>query len=269
MRILVIRGENLASLEGGFEVDFAAGPLERAGLFAITGPTGAGKTTLLDALCLALFGTTPRVNGIAGRGHEVGRGDDAQRITNKDPRSILRRGAGSGFAEVEFAGADGRRYTARWTVRRARNKPDGRLQAVEHVLRDEEGNAFGRTLTEVQEEIRARVGLDYEQFCRSVLLAQGEFAAFLRADEKKRAELLEAVTGTGIYREISIKAHERFAAAKQALADLQREHDAQPVLGQEELAALRQELAEREGALVAAKEAAAAAEAARRWSAWP
>ena len=265
MRILAIRGENLASLEGGFEVDFAAGPLERAGLFAITGPTGAGKTTLLDALCLALFGTTPRVHAVAGRGHEVGRSDEAQRITNKDPRAILRRGTGSGFAEVDFVGGDGRRYTARWTVRRARNRPDGRFQPPEHMLRDEEGNAIGRTLTEVQEAIRARVGLDYEQFCRSVLLAQGEFAAFLRADEKKRAELLEAVTGTGIYREISIKAHERFGAAKQALADLQREHDAQPVLSQEALEALRGELAEREQALAAAKEAVAAAEGAVRW----
>src|SRR5690606_1025631 len=112
---------------------------------------------------------------------------------------------------------DGKRYAARWTVRRARSRPDGKLQNAERTLRDDEGVAIGRTLGEVQQAIDERVGLDYEQFCRSVLLAQGDFAAFLRADEKMRAELLEAVTGTGIYRELSIKAHERFAAAKQAL----------------------------------------------------
>lgn len=266
MRILAIRGENLASLEGTFAVDFTAEPLDRAGLFAITGPTGAGKTTLLDALCLALFATTPRVKGAEGRrGHEVGRSDDPNRILNRDPRGILRRGTGQGFAEVEFVGTDSNRYVARWSVRRARGRADGKLQDYDHELRDAEGTAIGRTRTEVASEITRRVGLDYDQFCRSVLLAQGEFAAFLRADEKKRAELLEAVTGTGIYRELSIKAHERFALAKQQLADLRREHQAQPVLDAEARAALEAELREREAAYAAAREAREQAAGAVRW----
>ncbi len=145
MRILAIRGENLASLEGTFAVDFTAEPLDRAGLFAITGPTGAGKTTLLDALCLALFATTPRVKGAEGRrGHEVGRSDDPNRILNRDPRGILRRGTGQGFAEVEFVGTDSNRYVARWSVRRARGRADGKLQDYDHELRDAEGTALGR-----------------------------------------------------------------------------------------------------------------------------
>ncbi|WP_373047782.1 AAA family ATPase [Vulgatibacter sp.] len=265
MKILAIRGENLASLEGAFAVDFTAAPLDRAGLFAITGPTGAGKTTLLDALCLALFGTTPRIASVTGRGHEVGRAEDGQRIQNTDARSILRRGAGAGHAEVEFVGRDGSRYRARWTARRARGRADGNLQTVNHELWDSEGTAIGRVLTEVRAEIRNRVGLDYEQFCRSVLLAQGEFAAFLRADEKKRAELLEAVTGTAIYRELSVKAHERFAAAKQALAALRIEHGALPVLDAEARAALEAELREREVAFGAARAALEAAGEAVRW----
>jgi len=265
VKILAIRGENLASLEGAFAVDFTCEPLDRAGLFAITGPTGAGKSTLLDALCLALFGTTPRVNAVQGRGHEVGRADDGQRISNRDPRWILRRGAGKGFAEVAFVGFDGKRYVARWTVRRARNRPDGKLQNPEHELFDDAGVAIGRGLKEVQAEIARRVGLDYEQFCRSVLLAQGEFAAFLRADEKKRAELLEAVTGTGIYRELSVQAHKRFAAAKQALADLQRDLQALPVLPDDARSALEAEVAQLEAAYADAKRAREVAAEAVRW----
>ena len=62
MKILAIRGRNLASLEGDFEIDFTVEPLLSAGIFAISGPTGAGKSTLLDTMCLALFARTPRTD---------------------------------------------------------------------------------------------------------------------------------------------------------------------------------------------------------------
>ena len=98
-------------------------------MFAICGPTGAGKSTLLDAMCLALFDTAPRLDG-RGRGR-VGRGGARTTPTGSprsDPRSLLRKGSGQGFAEVDFEGIDGRRYRARWEVRRARGRADGKLQ---------------------------------------------------------------------------------------------------------------------------------------------
>ena len=126
MKILAIRLKNLASLAGEQVIDFTAEPLASAGLFAITGPTGAGKSTILDALCLALFGSTPRLDG-ASLLSKVPDGSDE--IGSGDERNLLRRGCGSGYAEVDFVGIDGHRYRARWEVKRAREKVDGRLQA--------------------------------------------------------------------------------------------------------------------------------------------
>lgn len=137
MRILAIRGHNLASLADPFEVDLEAEPIRSAGIFAVTGPTGAGKSTLLDALCLALFDTLPRMD-TAERGATVGRvdGNTAQQAKYDDVRGILRHGAGSGYAEVDFVGQDGRRYRSRWEVNRTRGKASGRLQPQQITFTD-------------------------------------------------------------------------------------------------------------------------------------
>jgi DNA repair protein SbcC/Rad50 len=220
MKILAIRGQNLASLARTFEVDLVHGPLGGTGLFAITGPVGAGKSTLLDALCLPLFDQTPRLRGRGGP--LVGDGDDQDDwLRANDPRSLLRRDAAEGFAEVDFRGRDGRRYRARWSVRRARRRADGRVQEQELSLRDLDRDsvvAAGRR-SEVLAAIERLLGLDFDQFCRSVLLAQGEFAAFLKAPANDRARLLETLTGADIYRRLSRAAHER---AREAMAELDR-----------------------------------------------
>ena len=108
MKILAIRGRNLASLEGDFELDFTAEPLKSAGIFAITGSTGAGKSTLLDALCLALFDTTPRLSSVTSNANIQDNKNDS--ITLKDSRNILRRGAVNGMAEVDFVALGGEHY---------------------------------------------------------------------------------------------------------------------------------------------------------------
>ena len=118
MKILAIRGKNLASLSDEFVVNFQSEPLASAGLYAITGPTGSGKSTLLDALCLALYERTPRLMKATTRGESIPDvGDNT--VTPSDPRTILRRGAGEGFAEVDFLGSDGVGYRSRWSARRA------------------------------------------------------------------------------------------------------------------------------------------------------
>jgi len=123
MRILAIHGRNLASPAGDFEVDFRQGTLAEAGIFAITGPTGAGKSTLLDAMSLALFDTIPRLEAAPPSGQLTG-----DELNPRDPRLILRHGAGEGFTELDFVGRDGRAYRSRWTVRRARERAEGKLQ---------------------------------------------------------------------------------------------------------------------------------------------
>jgi len=214
MKILAIRLKNLASLAGPFEIDFTAEPLASAGLFAITGPTGAGKSTLLDALCLALFGTVPRLNNVQASAKAP---DVDGEINTGDPRTLLRRGTGDGFAEVDFVGIDGRRYRARWEANRARDKAAGRLQASRQSLRDiDEDQLLASQKTEFKSRIEAVLGLNFEQFTRAVLLAQSEFSAFLKADDNDRSELLEKLTDTALYTRLGRKAFDRTKEAREA-----------------------------------------------------
>ena len=219
MRILAIRGSNIASLAGPFNVELDQEPLRGSGLFVITGPTGAGKSSLLDALCLALFDTTPRLRETTRV--YVGGADEPsdQRLTGSDARLMLSRRAPRGHAEVDFEGIDGRRYRATWEVRRAHDRVDGRLQKPEMRLLDlETGRLIGDSRTEVKDAVAERLGVGFDQFRRSALLAQGDFAAFLSASQGERSELLERMTGTEIYGEISMAAHRRFVAERDEVA---------------------------------------------------
>ena len=219
MKILAIRLKNLASLAGPFELDFTAEPLASAGLFAITGPTGAGKSTLLDALCLALFGAVPRLNN-TGRDAKVPDADGE--IATGDPRTLLRRGTGEGFAEVDFVGIDGRRYRARWEANRAREKATGKLQASRQSLRDlDSDQLLASQKGDYKVQLEARLGLNFEQFTRAVMLAQSEFSAFLKADDNERSELLEKLTDTALYTRLGKRAFDKAKEAKDAHKQLQ------------------------------------------------
>ncbi|MGK5036808.1 AAA family ATPase [Janthinobacterium sp. LB3P118] len=220
MKILKISGKNLASLAGEFEVDFQQEPLASAGLFAISGPTGAGKSTLLDALCLALYDATPRLLKVLGRGSalpDVGK----ETVNAQDTRTLLRRGTPDGYAQVDFVGNDGACYRARWSVRRSRTRAEGALQATAMSLHQLPAlQPIGGTKTEVKEEIEKRIGLSFDQFTRAVLLAQNEFSTFLKTEDNERGELLETLTGSSIYTDISMRAFERAKKEKQALERL-------------------------------------------------
>ena len=208
MKILAIRGKNLASLEGEFDIDFTVDPLKSVGIFVITGQTGAGKSTVLDALCLALFDNAPRLNKAESSVNVYDVEDKT--ITQKDSRNILRRGASEGYAEVDFIALNGDKYRSRWMVRRARGKVDGALQATSIKLdnlttKDEEQGTKSNLLNRIVELI----GLTFDQFTRAVLLAQGDFANFLKAKSSEKAELLEKLTGTEIYSKISVSIYQK------------------------------------------------------------
>jgi exonuclease SbcC len=223
MKILAIRFKNLASLEDTNEIDFTKEPLSKAGIFAITGPTGAGKSTLLDALCLALYARTPRYLQAKETGIEI-QDQAGNKISQGDVRGILRDGTAEGFAEVEFAGVDGNNYKAKWSVKRARNKIDGNLQAdTVELLNLTTNGTFPGKKTETLREIERVVGLNFEQFTRSVLLAQGDFTAFLKADKAAKASLLEKLTGTNIYSEISVGIYNKFKEADTELRNLKQQ----------------------------------------------
>lgn len=217
MRVLRIRGTNLASLPA-FELDLAAPPLSQTRIFAITGPTGAGKSTLLDALCLALYDRVPRLQSARAAATEDG-------LAASDPRTLMRRGTGEASAEVDFVGRDDQIYRARWEVWRARRAPDGRVQDQRVSLFRLDGEELvdlsAGKKTATLPLIADKVGLGFEELRRAVLLAQGDFAAFLAARPDERAALLERMTGTELYAAVSKAAFERAKAARDALEKLE------------------------------------------------
>ena len=224
MRILGIRFQNLNSLLGEWEIDFTDPAYTSDGIFAIIGPTGAGKSTLLDAMCLALYGQTPRLGSITASSNE-----------------IMSRQSGECFAEITFSTQQGR-YRAFWAQHRARKKPDGKLQAARHEVVDaESGKIIDSKLSTVGSRIVELTGMDFARFTQSMLMAQGGFTAFLRATPDDRAPILEKITGTAIYGDISLAVHERLSEKKQQLALLLAEQQGTQLLTEEQETGLQNE----------------------------
>jgi len=222
MRILNIRFRNLNSLAGEWEIDLSHEEYRSSGLFAITGPTGAGKSTILDAICLALYGSTPRLGRIS-----------------KSSNEIMSRRTSDCMAEVCFE-AGGGIYRSCWKQHRAHRKPDGELQQPRHEL-FKDGISQAVKLTDVSKEVEKVTGLTFERFLQSTMLAQGRFAAFLLADSAERAPLLEQITRTEIYSDISKHIFQRCKAEQEELAQLDSALGSYIVLSDEEELSLRQE----------------------------
>lgn len=201
MKILSVRFKNINSLRGEHFIDFTAPDYCENGLFLISGDTGSGKTSILDAICLGLYGKTPRFEDISG--------------TNNP---LMSKGTGEISSEVTFS-EKGKTYVSRFEQKRARGKADGKLQAMAVYLYsvDEGGVAQNRKIDEWRNAVNEITGLSYEKFTRAVLLSQGRFAEFLTLKADKRAEMLEDITDTRIYSRISSRVFERMAEEKNKL----------------------------------------------------
>lgn len=229
MKICKLKLKNLNSFRDPVEIDFENPPLDDASLVAITGPTGAGKTTLLDAICVALYGRTPRLSGTG----------------SQNPSHLISHGEKESFAEVLFM-ANSTRYLATWSIRQ-KGPPkvqlfyadDGKLISDKLSTR---GKSLGSSQNTVSEEVEAILGLDFDAFRRSVMLAQGEFAAFLKANNEERRTILEATAGISIYDVLKQVLNEKVSEIEAANAEVYDKLNKIPEASREQLIGAEAEL---------------------------
>lgn len=239
MKLQKLTIHNIASIEDAV-IDFEAQPLADSEVFLITGKTGAGKSTILDAICLALYADTPRLKGTLMEGKAA---DFDSTIGVDDPRQLMRRNTGEAFVSLTFAGSNGTHYEATWRVKRAHNKPTKKLQGKTWSLKDIDKDYTYTKDTEIKSEIRGAVGLDFNQFCRTTLLAQGEFTRFLNSKDEEKAAILEKITGVDIYTKVGKKIFEVTGQKKLTWSDAQQKVAGTRTMTEEEIGAKKDEIA--------------------------
>lgn len=244
MRILSLEFENLNSLKGSWTIDFTHPDYAKNhDIFVIYGPTGAGKTTLLDAVTLALYGRTPRLEAINN---------------GESGNELMTRGTGFCWAKVVYSCKKGI-FSSEFQQNRANGKTTGKLQKASYKITKLTNDSFAQadsnsltnerklvnnaeevissgTASNLEKETQKIIQLDYKQFCRSIMLAQGEFSAFLESDARERAAILEKLTGTERYRAIGKKIAETFSEVKRLFHDkkLRKEEIEKQILSEED-----------------------------------
>jgi len=226
MKILNLRFKNLNSLYGEWLIDFTDPEYTSQGIFALTGPTGSGKSTILDAICLALYGATPRLGKIT-----------------KSSNEIMSRQTGECFSEVLFESQEGL-FRCNFNQHRSQKKAGGNLQSPHHEIAEAsgKGRVIESQIRKVATAVEEKTGMDFERFTRSILLAQGGFDTFLKADIEQKSKILEQITGTEIYTKISARVHVRLREEREKLTLLQTECGAIRILDPEEESSITNQL---------------------------
>ncbi len=261
MNILKLTIHNIASIENAV-IDFEKGPLADDTRFLICGPLGSGKTTILDAICLALYNTTPRLENAANESYTDMRDDfrtakEDGSVNINDPRMLMRRGSVRAFVELVFTDRNDNVLTAQWSCSKARGMADGKIQDVRWTLCDAHGNEISSKKSETEKEISSRIGLTFGQFSRTTMLAQGEFTRFLKARDSEKSDILEKLTGTEIYSHISISIQKTMTVKREIHARKEAEMSGIVLMPDEMLAEAEARIAENTGiqAELAAQEA--------------
>lgn len=225
MKILSVMLENLNSLQGKWAIDFTTPAFIENGLFAITGPTGAGKSTILDAICLALYHQTPRLKAIT-----------------KSNCDIMTKNTGQCSAQVQFA-TDNKVYLATWSIRRARGKATGEVQnAIVSLTCLSDNQELATKTSDKIKLVEQITKLSYERFTKSMLLSQGQFSAFLNANDNDRSELLEQLTGTEIYSKISKRVYDEHKLIRDKITLKDTERNAKDLLSEENKTSLNTQI---------------------------
>jgi len=226
MKIIALQFRNINNLKGDHSISFEQMPLSTASIFAIVGPTGSGKSTILDVITLALFNRIPRFSKAISKNE----------ITKE--ASILTHHTKEALASIEYE-IKGQRYKSVWNIQSNRN---GKLKDYEMTFYNPDGSVEDLKKSEVPSKNEEIIGLKYDQFVKAILLSQGEFAKFLKADKNERGSLLENLTGTSVYRKIGLKTYEKYKGIKE---DLEKEKDLlgeNSVLAKEARTLLQEEL---------------------------
>ncbi len=230
MKIFKVSFKNINNLKGDNSINFDEEPLSSAGIFAITGPTGAGKSTILDVVTLALFNKIPRFKGSISKNAIEGLG------------SVITHHTTEAYARIEYE-IRGQRYTSEWITK---NTKAGKFVDYEMFIYDVSGKPLDLKKSEVPGRNEEIIGLKYSQFVKSIILSQGQFAKFLKADKDERGQLLENLTGSSIYRKIGIATYDKWKDIKLSVTMEKDRLENISCLSEEDRAKLKLDVAESE-----------------------
>lgn len=226
MKLQRLEIHNIASIEDAV-IEFDKAPLAQDPIFLISGDTGSGKTTILNAICLALYDQSPNLTLIGSSEAD----DEGNRIDNTI--QLVRRGTVEAFVRLSFEGNDSKGYVAEWAARRARGKISGKFQDISRSLYSVETGLSITKKTEIKERILELTGLNFEQFCRTTLLAQGQFSKFMNSTNDEKSAILEKLTGTEIYARIGREVNTRFKTVRDDFGRLEAEIGGASLLDEE------------------------------------